>query len=86
MDGADGKERVMPTNWHVEWTDTQWDMWETQSTTIELSKLEALVDATELLAEGRRLNEAERRHWSDVANDMRARIGIHVAIIDDLGK
>ena len=46
-----------------EWTDKQWDAYHKRTVNIGLDFFELLADATEMLAQGKRLNAAERENW-----------------------
>ena len=53
-------------------SDAHWERHEKAMVTIPLTRLERLVTAVELLAEGRRLNTELRRNWELIAGSANA--------------
>lgn len=46
-----------------DWTDEQWDRYNSAKVTIPLPHYEMLIQAVELLSSGSRLSKAERESW-----------------------
>lgn len=46
-----------------EWTDEQWDRYNSTEVTISLAHYETLIQAVKLLADGSRLSKSEREVW-----------------------